>query len=87
MVLEPYSDDELRAILKRAIGNKERGLGALSLKVNDDALDHIIWAADGDARTALNNLEAAASLVTGSTDGSITITTVEEALQKKDPSI
>ncbi len=83
MVLEPYSDDELRAILKRAIGNKERGLGALSLKVNDDALDHIIWAADGDARTALNNLEAAASLVTGSTDGSITITTVEEALQKK----
>jgi len=83
MVLEPYSHDELGAILKRAIRDKKRGLGTLSLAVDNDALDHIIWAADGDARTALNNLEAAAALVAGLPDGKITLATVEEALQRK----
>ena len=83
MVLEPYSHDELGAILKRAIKDKERGLGTLSLAVDNDALDHIIWAADGDARTALNNLEAAAALAAGLPDGRITLATVEEALQRK----
>jgi len=85
MVLEPYSYDELGAILKRAIRDKKRGLGTLSLAVDNDALDHIIWAADGDARTALNNLEAAAALVhkAGEPDGKITLATVEEALQRK----
>jgi putative ATPase len=63
MVLEPFSDEELSVILKRAIIDKGRGLGSLSMQVEPDALEHIIWAADGDARTALNNLEAAASLV------------------------
>ncbi|MBW2648462.1 MAG: replication-associated recombination protein A, partial [Deltaproteobacteria bacterium] len=83
MILEPYSYDELVAILKRAIRDKKRGLGALSLAVDNDALDHIIWAADGDARTALNNLEAAAALAAGLPDGRITLATVEEALQRK----
>ncbi|MCK4534847.1 MAG: replication-associated recombination protein A, partial [Syntrophobacterales bacterium] len=83
MVLEPYSHDELVAILRRAIRDKKRGLGALSLAVDNDALDHIIWAADGDARTALNNLEVAAALATGLPDGRITLATVEEALQRK----
>ena len=63
MVLEPFSDEELSIILGRAITDKEKGLGALSLQVEPDALEHIIWAANGDARTVLNNLEAAASLV------------------------
>jgi len=83
MILEPYSYDELVAILKRAIRDKKRGLGALSLAVDNDALDHIIWAADGDARTALNNLEAAAALAAGLPDGRIALATVEEALQRK----
>ena len=85
MVLEPYSHDELAAILRRAITDKERGLGSLALTVDDDALDHIIWAAQGDARTVLNNLEAAASLTRekGLSDGKITLSAVEAALQKK----
>ncbi|MCD6487173.1 MAG: replication-associated recombination protein A [Syntrophobacterales bacterium] len=85
MVLEPYSHEELAAILRRAIIDKERGLGALSLIVDNDALDHIIWAADGDARTVLNNLEAVASLAqeTGLSAGRITLASAEEALQKK----
>lgn len=85
MVLEPYSHEELAAILKRAIIDKEHGLGALPLTLDNDVLNHIIWAADGDARTVLNNLEAVASLAreTGLSAGRITLASAEEALQKK----
>ena len=63
MVLKPFSDEELSIILKRALSDREKGLGTLSLDIEADALAHIIWTADGDARTTLNNLEAAAFLV------------------------
>ena len=81
MVLEPYSPEDLTAILKRALVDEKRGLGTLSLSADDDALDHMVWTADGDARTALNNLEVAASLVPEG--GRITLPAVEEALQRK----
>ncbi len=81
MVLEPYSPKDLTAILKQALEEKERGLGSLSLSVADEALEHMVWTADGDARTALNNLEVAASLV--GEGGQITLRMVEEALQRK----
>jgi putative ATPase len=85
MVLEPFSDEELSMILQRAIADKKEGLGKLSLKIDPEALAYIIWAADGDARAALNNLEAAASLVQEreATQQSITRVVVETALQKK----
>jgi putative ATPase len=85
MVLQPFSDEELSIILRRAISDKEQGLGALSLRVEAAALDHIIWAADGDARAVLNNLEAAASLVGERDVGErkITRAVVEAALQRK----
>ena len=81
LVLEPYAPEDLIAILRRALGDERRGLGTLSLSVDDDALDHMTWTADGDARTALNNLEASVSLV--QTGGRITLGAVEEALQRK----
>lgn len=85
MVLEPFSDEELSIILRRAISDKEKGLGALSLQVEPDALDHIIWAGNGDARTVLNNLEAAASLVREKDvrERKITRAVAEAALQMK----
>ncbi len=85
MVLEPFSDEELSTILRQAISDKEKGLGSLSLQVEPDALEHMVWAADGDARTALNNLEAAASLVQEKDEAErkITRAVVESALQKK----
>ena len=85
MVLEPFSEEDMSTILNRAIADREVGLGKLSLKVDADAVAHIIWAADGDARSALNNLEAAASLVEekGATKRHITRSVVETALQKK----
>jgi len=85
MVLEPFSDEELSTILRQAISDKEKGLGSLSLQVEPDALEHMVWAADGDARTALNNLEAAASLVQEKDEAErkITRAVVKSALQKK----
>ena len=85
MVLKPYTDEELVAIINRAIHDREKGLGNLSLEIDSDARDHIVWSADGDARMALNSLEAAASLL-GTPDSRgkrITRAVVEQALQKK----
>jgi putative ATPase len=85
LVLNPYSDEELRIILDHALKDNKRGLGNLSLEVNPEALDRLIWAADGDARAALNNLEAAASLVQDKPEEERLVTRdiVEKALQKK----
>jgi putative ATPase len=85
MLLKPYSKEELAVIINRAIHDRERGLGGLSLEIEPDAIDHIIWSADGDARMALNSLEATASLLRNEEIGArkITRSVVEEALQKK----
>lgn len=85
MLLKPYSEEELSAIIHRAIHDKEKGLAELSLEIDSEARDHIVWSADGDARMALNSLEAAVSLLrTGDRkERRITRAVVEEALQKK----
>jgi putative ATPase len=85
MLLKPYSKEELAVIINRAMHDKEKGLGGLSLEIEPDAIDHIIWSADGDARMALNSLEATASLLRNEEIGArkITRSVVEEALQKK----
>jgi len=85
MVLEPFSDEELAIILRCAVSDKEKGLGELSLQVEPDGLEHLIWSANGDARTALNNLEAAAFLVREEKvkERKITRAVAEAALQVK----
>jgi putative ATPase len=62
-VLEALGPDDLREILRAALGDAERGLGTMALEADDAALDLIADAADGDARRALGALEAAAALV------------------------
>ncbi len=84
MVLKPYTEEELRTILRRAVDDREKGLGERELEIDEEALRHIIRSSDGDARTALNHLEAAASLVRD--EGGrrrITRELVEAALQRK----
>ncbi|MGY3038641.1 putative ATPase [Rhodanobacter sp. TND4EL1] len=61
-VLEPVSSDDIIAALKRALADRDRGLGELQLQVDDTALDSIAQAADGDVRRALTLLEIAAEL-------------------------
>jgi len=59
VVLEPLNESDLELILRRALADKERGLGGLRPKVDSDALTYLIRAAKGDARLALSGLEAA----------------------------
>ena len=61
-VLEPLKDDQIAALLGRALADKERGLGALELKADDNALELIAGYSSGDCRNAYNTLEVAAQL-------------------------
>jgi putative ATPase len=85
LILEPFSADALTRIITRALEDKRNGLGKFDITLEPDALDYIVWTADGDARTALNNLEAAASLVLDKEPPHRIITShlLEKALQKK----
>ena len=85
LTLKPFTEEDLTLIVRRALADRERGLGRLDIEIDPEALRHIVWSADGDARSALNSLEAASSLVeqTGETGRRITRTFVEEAIQKK----
>ena len=80
-VLRPLAAEELREVLVRALADAERGLGALRLTADDDALDAVAVEADGDARRALTVLEAAAADV--GDGGRITVAVAREAMQKR----
>ncbi|HQR18602.1 MAG TPA: replication-associated recombination protein A [Gemmatimonadales bacterium] len=62
-VLEPLTVADLEALLRRALADRDRGLGAMELRVADDAIAFLATAADGDARRALTALEAAGQQV------------------------
>ncbi|MFI6480305.1 replication-associated recombination protein A [Nonomuraea sp. NPDC050663] len=75
LTLESLSDDDIRAVLKRAVTD-ERGLGGRAT-LSDDALEHLVRLAGGDARRSLTYLEAAALLA-----DDITVEVVEKAVDK-----
>jgi putative ATPase len=62
-VLEPLTTEDVVTILERAIGDAERGLGALAVEADRDALTAIALYANGDARVSLNLLEQVAPLL------------------------
>lgn len=71
--------------LRRAIADRERGLGNLRVRIDDDALHHLADAAAGDLRAALNGLERAALSTQPEADGTIHIDldTAENSIQRK----
>ncbi len=58
-ILEPLGREEIRTLLERALADSERGLGALDLRVEEEALEALAALSGGDARQALNHLEMA----------------------------
>jgi len=66
-VLEPLGEESIVALLRRALGDAERGLGATAVAASDDALALLARATDGDARRALSALEVAVTHVSGNT--------------------
>jgi len=80
-VLHPLQEEEIVLLLRRALDDRERGLGELGLQVGEEVLGVIAAYASGDARSAYNALEVAAQMTARS--GEITKETVREALQKR----
>ncbi len=78
-VMEAVSVEDIRLALRQALADEERGLGGRALKVDDEALEQIARAADGDVRRGLTLLEIAAELAEGE-DGEITATTLAQVL-------
>ncbi len=83
--LKHLSDENVKKALKRAIEDKERGLGNLDLTVKDEALEHIARVSAGDLRVAYNALELAALTTTPDSNGRITVTLedAEQSIQQK----
>ncbi len=80
-VLNPLTEDQIIILLKRALADEERGLGAMHLRVSDDVLAKIAAYSSGDARSAYNVLEVAAG--TAGANGEITEQLAQDALQKR----
>ncbi len=80
-VLQPLEAEHVETLLRRALEDRERGLGGLELRVEDDALRSIAVEADGDARRALTVLEAGAAHV--GSGGVIDTEVAREAMQKR----
>ncbi|MGD8858749.1 MAG: replication-associated recombination protein A [Myxococcales bacterium] len=78
--LQSLTAEEVQALLRRALSDRDRGLGELGLDADDEALERIAKRADGDARRALDVLEAAARFTADQGGRSLTVAAVDEAL-------
>jgi putative ATPase len=83
--LRPLSEEDLFLLLRRALADRERGLGGISIQADEPALHHLAKLSDGDARKALNALEIAALTTAPDSNGVIhlDLPTAEQSIQKK----
>jgi len=82
-ILKALSEEQIVSLLQRALADKERGLGELGLTGDEDALKKIAAYSSGDARSAYNALEVAATLAREKEDKRITAAIATDALQKR----
>ncbi len=82
---EPLTYEDLCLIVKRALNDKERGVGKFNVEMTEDALKHLISYADGDARRVLNGLEIAVLTTPPDKDKKIKLNLkiIEDSCQKK----
>ena len=83
--LKALSDEQVKAIVARALADGERGIGQLNVELSDDAFDFLVTMANGDARVALNNLEMAAMSTQPRDDGkrNIDLPIIEDVIQRR----
>lgn len=81
----PLTIQDVEKAMRAALADKERGLGTLNIRIDDDAFEHIAATANGDARSALNALELAALTTAPDEEGCIHIdaAVAAESVQKK----
>ena len=82
---KPLSEEDLRELLLKAVTDHERGLGGMSLRITDEAIEYIVKSSEGDARRALNALELSATAGIEGIDGTVLIDldVARETLQEK----
>ena len=85
LVLNPFSEEDLMAMVECALKDTQKGFGQFSIQIDLDTLRYIVRLSDGDARSALNNLEAIVSMVQNLPADKRVITPefAQEALLKK----
>ena len=76
-VLKRLGDEHILKIIEKALGDKEHGLGAKKIKINENTLKLLASMSNGDARIALNILEYVSSV-----DGEVDAKIIKEAFQK-----
>ncbi|MDN4593350.1 AAA family ATPase [Polycladomyces subterraneus] len=83
--LRPIGEEDLMTLIRRALADEHRGLGAYRVEVEEAALQHIVRMAGGDARNALNAIELAVLTTNPDEDGvrRITLDVAEESIQRK----
>src|SRR5229473_3289252 len=84
-VLQALSTEQIEGLLRRAIADKERGLGNEAIEMSEEAIQHVAVFSGGDARAAYNTLEAAVRAVQPDSEGkrSITRELLAELMQRK----
>ncbi len=84
-VLESLTDEQIGVLVDRALTDRERGLGEYDVMLAADARGYLLNMSNGDARTALNALEAAVLSKTPSVGGKrlITVEDIRDALQSR----
>ena len=83
--LKPLEQEDIKELLRRAVYDNERGMGAYEAVIEDDALDFLAELSGGDARHALNAIELGIMTTPRGEDGKIHITlaVAQECIQKR----
>ncbi len=85
LVLKQLTTANIKTIITNTLSDKERGLGSLKVKINEDAINFIADLSHGEGRVALNTLETAIMLTKPNQDKerTITLNIAQEAMQRK----
>ena len=83
--LRPLGEADVRAVLRAALADPERGFGRRRVEMDPEAEEHLVRVASGDARSALNALELAVETTPPGPEGlaRITLAVAEESIQRR----
>lgn len=83
--LRPLTDEDVRTILESALQDAQRGYGERRIQVDEEAMQHLINVAGGDARNALNALELAVESTLPDENGVVhlTLEVAQESIQRR----
>ena len=83
--LKPLEKEDIKTLLKKAVYDKDKGMGAYDAEIDEDALDFLAELSGGDARHALNAIELGIMTTERGSDGKIHITVevAQECIQKR----